>query len=134
MSASEKGRHAELLAMAALMANGWTVSEPTLPEAFDLSIKRNGDKQTFYVQVKTASLRDEERYNGEWVITKGAKSNGTPYSKDEVDYFIAIFQGEVYMFPNLVQREYWVRPWELSESWTKLNIGIHAETTKSEAV
>lgn len=30
------GRHSELIAMLALMANGWIVAEPMAPEPFDL--------------------------------------------------------------------------------------------------
>lgn len=120
LSSNEKGRHAELLAQTALLANGWTVLEPIAPEPFDLAIRRIDEDKTYYIQVKTASYRDEPKYNGAWVISKGAKNNGERYTRSEVDYFIAIWEGSVYMFPNTLQREYWIRPWEIADKWTKL--------------
>lgn len=120
----EKGRHSELLAQTALLANGYTVLEPIAPEPFDLAIKRIGDKETFYVQVKSAFTRDEERYGGKYVVVKGAKNNGAVYTKVEVDYFIAIYDGEVYMFPNRERSEYWIRPEHISDKWTKLETGL----------
>lgn len=121
LTSTERGRHAELLAQTALLANGYTVLEPISPEPFDLAIKRVGTNRTFYVQVKTAFLRDEERYGGQYIVVKGAKSNGDVYTKDEVDYFVAIWQGECYMFPNREISEYWVRPDQIETKWTKLS-------------
>src|SRR5690625_378240 len=121
LTPTERGRHAELLAQTALLANGYTVLEPISPEPFDLAIKRVGTNRTFYVQVKTAFLRDEERYGGQYIVVKGAKSNGDVYTKDEVDYFVAIWQGECYMFPNREISEYWVRPDQIETKWTKLS-------------
>lgn len=120
----EKGRHAELIAQMALLANGWTVLEPIAPEPFDLAIKRIGDKKTYYVQVKTAFLRDEERYCGEWLIVRGTKNNGEKYTKEEADYFVAIWQGKAYMFPNEEKTENWVRPEHIGDKWTELNLDI----------
>lgn len=121
LTSTERGRHAELLAQTALLANGYTVLEPISPEPFDLAIKRVGTNRTFYVQVKTAFLRDEERYGGQYIVVKGAKSNGDVYTKDEVDYFVAIWQGECYMFPNREISEYWIRPDQIETKWTKLS-------------
>lgn len=124
MTSIEKGRHAELIAHTALLANGWTVLEPSAPEPFDLAIKRLGDKTTYYIQVKTAFIRNEERYGGEYLIVRGAKNNGDKYTKEEVDYFVAIWQGKAYMFPNREIKEYWIRPNQLAEKWTELNLDI----------
>lgn len=124
MNNNEKGRHSELLAQTALLANGWTVLEPIAPEPFDLAIKRVDDPQTYYVQVKTAFSRDEKRYGGEYLVVRGAKNNGDKYTKDEVDYFIAVWQGRVFMFPNSEQSEYWIRPSQLGEKWAELETGI----------
>ena len=117
----ERGRHAELLAQTALLANGYTVMEPISPEPFDLAIKRIGSKRTQYVQVKTAFLRNEERRGGEYIVVKGVKSNGDVYTKKEVDYFVAIWRGDVFMFPNREISEYWVRAQDIAEKWTKLS-------------
>ena len=124
LSSNEKGTHAELLTQTALLANGWAVSIPIGDQAYDLSFRKPDSKRTYYGQVKTAQLRDEKRYNGEWVIVKGAKNSGELYSKEEVDFFLAIYNGEVFMFPNLEQSEYWVRPDKVDEKWTKLERAI----------
>lgn len=128
LSSTEKGRHAELLAQTALLANGFTVLEPIAPEPFDLAVKRHGDKRTYYVQVKTANLRDKdsdiERYNGEWLVVKGAKNNGKVYTKEEVDFFVAVWDGNCYLFPNREVSEYWVRPSQIDEKWERLECGI----------
>ncbi len=128
LSSNEKGTHAELLAAIALHANGWAVSTPFGDQAYDLSFRRVDSKRTYYGQVKTAQLRDSDedkrKYNGEWIVVKGAKNNGERYSQEEVDYFLAVWDGKVYMFPNEMQREYWCRPWLLGEKWTELKIGI----------
>lgn len=120
LSSTEKGRHAELLAQTALLAAGYVVMEPIAPEPFDMAIRRKDTKETSYVQVKTAFMRDDKRYGGEWVIVKGAKNSGKVYAKDEVDYFVAVWQGDVYMFPNRELSEYWERPWNVDDKWTKL--------------
>lgn len=120
----EKGRHAELIAQMALLANGWTVLEPIAPEPFDLAIKRIGDKKTYYVQVKTAFLRDEPRYGGEYLIVRGTKNNGEKYTREEADYFVAIWQGKAYMFPNEEKSENWVRPEHIGDKWTELSCEI----------
>lgn len=123
-SSNEKGRHAELIAQTALLANGYTVMEPIAPEAFDLAIKRPDGGDTSYVQVKTAMLRDEPRYGGKYLVIRGAKNNGARYTRDEVDYFVAIWQGRAYMFPNSEQSEYWVKPDEIGEKWTELSVNL----------
>lgn len=124
LSAIEKGRHAELLAQTALLANGWTVSEPIAPEPFDLTIKRAGSKRAYYVQVKTANVRSEERYGTDYVVVRGAKNNGDVYTRKEVDYFVTVLNGDVYMFDNREISEYWSKLTEVSEKWTKLETGL----------
>lgn len=123
-TSNEKGRHAELLAQTALIANGYTVLEPVTTEAYDLAVRRKSDGKTLYVQVKTASVRNEERYGGEYVVVKGAKNNGKVYTRDEADYFIAIYGGDVYMFPNREISEYWVKSCEVTDKWTLLPIAL----------
>src|SRR5690625_1953364 len=112
--------HAELLAQTALLANGWAVSTPIGDQAYDLSFRRTDSKRTYYGQVKTSFTRNEERYGGKYVVVRGAKNNGDVYSKAEVDYFLAIYDGEVYLFPNAEKSEYWIRPEHINEKWTKL--------------
>lgn len=124
LTSNEKGRHAELLAATALLANGYTVMESLVPESFDYAIKRAGSKETKYVQVKTAFLRNEKRYGGEYLVVRGAKNNGDIYTRDEVDYFIAIWEGKAYMFPNREVSEYWIKPDDLAIKWTELKTEI----------
>lgn len=117
-----KGRHAELLAIAALMANGWTVLEPAVPDVFDLGITRPGWTRFKRVQVKTARLRQKDGVS--WVVVSGARNNGKVYTPDEVDYFIGIYDGVAYMFKNRGISEYWAKPAEIDERWTKLDVSI----------
>jgi hypothetical protein len=125
-----KGRHSELLAQTALLANGWTVMESTTPEVFDIGITRPGMGREFYrVQIKSARPRDDR--NGE-VVVYARKRNGESYTLDEADYFIGILENDVYMFPNRELSEYWCPAHALSEKWTKLEIGI--DTLKKEAI
>lgn len=124
LTSSEKGRHAELLAQTALLANGWSVLEPIAPEAYDLAIRRVDDKDTNYVQVKTAFLRDEKRYGGQYIVVRGAKNNGKVYTKEEVDYFAAVWDGRVYLFPNREKSEYWIKPKDMATKWTELSTDI----------
>lgn len=120
ITSNEKGRHAELIAQTALLANGWQVSEPITPVAYDLTFRKPNSKRTYYAQVKTAFERNEPRYGGKYVIVRGHRSNGDVYTRNEVDYFIAVYNGEVYMFPNREVSEYWIRPEDISLKWTHL--------------
>jgi len=120
LTSNVKGRHAELLAQTALLANGYSVLEPISPQPYDLAIRHPETGETSYVQIKTAFLRDEPRYGGEYVVVRGAKNNGQTYTKKEVDYFAAVWDDEVYLFPNREKSEYWIRPKDLASKWTLL--------------
>lgn len=124
LSSTERGKHAELLAATALLANGYSVMEPISPQPYDLAIRHPQTGETSYVQIKTAFSRDEERYGGEYIVVRGAKNSGKVYMREEVDYFVAVWQGDVYLFPNREIKEYWIRPDKLSEKWMKLDCGI----------
>lgn len=108
LNSNDRGKHSELLAQTALLNNGYKVMEPINPQPYDLAI-RDEHGSTYYVQVKTAYSRDEKRYNGEWIIVRGAKNNGKIYSKKHVDYFITVWENKVYMFENRELKEYWFR-------------------------
>lgn len=124
LTATEKGRHTELLAQTALLANGWTVLEPIAAEPFDLAITKIGSRKTHYVQVKTSFRRKEKRYAGEYVVVRGSKGNGDVYKKDEVDYFVTVVDNDVYIFPNQEKSEYWVKKEHVDVKWTKLRTEI----------
>lgn len=112
LNTNDRGVHSELLAKIALVANGYKVLEPTAPyEPYDLAFRLGSE--TLYVQVKTAYMRDEEKYNGEWIIVRGLKNNGSVYTLDEVDYFILVWDNKCYMFPNRELQEYWFREKDL---------------------
>jgi PD-(D/E)XK endonuclease len=118
-----KGRYAELLAQTALLANGWSVAEPIAPEPFDLVAQRPGTSEWLKIQVKTARVRDDR--NGEIVVC-AKKSGGKVYKQNEVDAFIAVLDGNVYLFPNKGLSEYWISPTKISEKWIRLSTDITA--------
>lgn len=129
MTTANKGRHAELIAITALLANGYRVMEPTTPDVYDLGVSRNEWKNYYRrVQVKTARLRVKD--GAEWVVVTGTRNNGQVYSTDEIDDFIGVLDGVPYMFECRGISEYWVKPTELDEKWTRLNASI----PKTEAV
>ena len=119
---STKGRHAELIAITALLANGWCVMEPTVAEAFDLGIIRPGSRELRKVQIKTVRTRNKGGLD--YVIVTGTKSNGQVYTLEEADYFIGVLDGVAYMFPNRLVSEYWIKPAEINEKWTRLDASI----------
>lgn len=120
-----KGRHSELLAQTALLANGWSVTEPIAPEPYDLVAKAPGSAEWQTIQIKSARARDDR--NGE-IVCYAKKNNGEVYGRQDCDLFIAVYNGDVYMFPNRNLSEYWVGADKIAEKWTKLEIGI--ETLK----
>lgn len=124
-----KGRHAELIAMTALLANGYIVMETTAPDVFDLGITRKGSREFRRVQVKMARLRHKD--GADWVVVNGTKNSGDYYGTDEVDYFIGVLDGVAYMFKNRGLSEYWAKPTELDAKWTRLDASI---TNLSEAI
>lgn len=123
-TSNDKGKHSELLAQVALISAGYTVLEPINPQPYDLVAKRQDEKTPYYIQVKTCYLRDEPRYGGKNLVIKGAKNSGKVYTKDEVDMFIAVWEGECYMIPNREVTEYWVKKDAIDDRWTKLNVNI----------
>lgn len=125
LTSTEKGRHAELIAQTALLANGFTVMEPIAPEAFDLAVIDPIDGRTLYGQVKTASVRNEPRYgDGDYLVVKGKNSSGRVYAKSDVDFFIAVHDGKAYMFDNREKGEYWCKADQVSNRWTLLNADL----------
>jgi|SRR5690625_1621324 len=120
LTAISRGKHSELLAATALLANGYSVMEPIAPEPYDLVIRDPNTGETQYVQVKSAFSRNEKRYGGKYIVVRGAKSNGKVYTREEVDLFAAVWDGEVYLFPNREKSEYWIKPENLDERWRKV--------------
>ena len=124
LSSSIKGRHAELLAQTAFLANGYEVSEPVSPLPYDMIVRNPNTGEVSTVQVKTAFKRDEERYGGAWLVVRGARNNGKTYQNEEVDIFAAIWEGDVYLFSNRECSEYWVKPSKIDDKWTKISANL----------
>lgn len=111
------GRCSELLAITALLRNGWIVAEPTTPEPYDLVARdpQTGGWKT--VQVKTVLSRTDRNS----FVVKAKKGNGTAYRSDEIDLFAAVLDGSrVFLFENRGLSEYWVSPDTLREKWVEL--------------
>lgn len=106
--------------------------EPTTPDVYDLGVTRN-EWGNYYrrTQVKTARIRVKDGV--EWVVVNGTRNNGQHYTTDEIDDFIGVVDGVAYMFECRNISEYWVKPAELSEKWTRLDASI-ANISKVEAV
>ena len=120
LSTSTIGRHSELLAMAALLADGWSVSEPTVPEAHDL-LAMKGDK-SLRIQVKTIKLREKDGVP--YYVIRGLKNSGATYTLSDCDAFIGVVGEHVYLTANREITDYWVKVDEVSEKWRYLPLKI----------
>lgn len=131
MTTAAVGRHSELLAITALLANGYTVLEPAVPEPFDLAITRRGESKIIRIQVKTLQYLEKDGHP--WYKLKAKKNSGVVYAIEDCDVFIGVAGMEAYMFENNgKQGEYWCKPDELSEKWTRLTTRLeHAQTNDS---
>ncbi|MED3649987.1 hypothetical protein [Heyndrickxia sporothermodurans] len=134
------GKYSELIARAALLANGWgAVSKSETEESFDISARDplNGDWKTF--QVKTIRKRDDR--NGELVIY-ARNGRGDAYEQSDADYIIGVLgeNGEiprVWMFENRGLTEYWASEARASKRWVELSIFLDRsvfDKTEAEAV
>ena len=120
LSTSSIGRHSELLAMAALIANGYSVSEPTVPEAYDLLAYKDG--LTVRAQVKT--IKQRTRDGIDYYVIRGLKNSGQVYSLADCDVFIGVIGGVVYIVPNSELTEYWCKAIEAKNKWEELTLVI----------
>lgn len=117
-SSSSIGRHSELIAQTALLANGFTVLEPIVPEPFDLAVTRKGDATIKRIQIKTIIKRNKS--GNEWYVIRGKKNSGDVYSLEDCDAFIGVWNNRVYMTPNREISEYWSSVDEVESKWTRL--------------
>lgn len=116
------GGVSETIAQALFLKNGFSVATTVVPEPYDLIVygkDLNGVSQPFTVQVKTIfTRRDRDNY----LVVKGAGSDGKPYSKKDVDYILGVHQetSTGYLIENNEQTEYWTKNLETAgERWTK---------------
>jgi len=127
------GRHSELLAQTALLANGWTVLEPIVQEPFDIAVMRRGDKTAKLIQVKSIIKRNKS--GRDWFVIRGKKNNGDVYTLDDCDYFIGVYDNCVYMTKTRNISEYWAAVDEVETKWTRLYTTIDSldhKATKTE--
>lgn len=133
MTTATVGRHSELLAITALLANGYTVLEPAVPEPFDLAITKRGEKAIIRAQCKTALYREKDGIA--YYVVKGKKNSGITYDMDDCDIFLGVIGNDVYMFDNTEITEYWVRADAIESKWTRLTTRLeYTQTNESEAV
>lgn len=120
------GGAAESIAKAIFLMNGFSVAEMVVPEPYDLIVggkDDNGDAVRFTVQVKTLKVRNDRE--GQLVV-RGASQDGTPYSKQEVDYLFGVdLKNNVgYLIRNNEQSEYWSKDVDTARvRWTELRLG-----------
>lgn len=120
------GGAAESVAKAIFLMNGFSVAEMVVPEPYDLIVggrDDNGDAIRFTVQVKTLKVRNDRE--GQLVV-RGASQDGTPYSKQEVDYLFGVdLKNNVgYLIRNNEQSEYWSKDVDTARvRWTELRLG-----------
>ncbi|WP_427110891.1 group I intron-associated PD-(D/E)XK endonuclease [Lysinibacillus xylanilyticus] len=120
LSTSTIGRHSELLAMAALLADGWSVSEPTVPEAHDLIAVKG--EESLRIQVKT--IKQREKDGVPYYVIRGLKNNREVYSLSDCDAFIGVVGEHVYLAENKQLTEYWAKVSEVNEKWRYLPLKI----------
>ena len=105
------GRHSELLAQTALLAHGYTVLEPIVPEPYDLAVTKRGDNRIVRVQIKTLVKRNKDGVD--YYVLKAKKNN-------DCDVFIGVTNNVVFLVENRCISEYWTRVDEVAEKWTEL--------------
>lgn len=110
------GRHSELVAQSAFTSLGISVWEPVVPDAHDLMFEIDGKRYT--AQVKTITKRN--RHGVDYYVIKGRKNDGRPYSREDCDVFVGVYQGEVFLTPNRTISEYWVKVEDADKVWTRV--------------
>lgn len=123
LASAEVGRHSELLAMSALIAAGYVVMEPTLPEPFDIGImERGGNHDLKRVQVKT--IIERERNGVAYYVIRGLKNSGKVYDRSDCDYMLGIAGDKAYLTECMGLTEYWCKKSEASEKWKELRMTL----------
>lgn len=130
------GMYSQVMAKAALLANGYIVAESETEEAFDIVAKEPLTEKWLQIQVKTIRKRADR--NNELVVY-ATKGNGNRYSKSEADYIIGVLgeEGEVprvFMFENRGITEYWATEARAEKRWVELPIWLNRGIYENEAV
>lgn len=114
------GAISELTAAKAMMTSlGWEVSKPLVPEVYDFLCRDPVSGKAARVQVKTLRIR-KDRDNA--LVVYARKSNGEPYTRDEVDYIIGVdLEGNrAFMFDCEGLCEYWSTEQTAAKRWIEL--------------
>jgi len=135
------GKYSELIARAALIANGWgAVSTSETEEPFDVSAKDPLTNEWKTFQVKTIRKRSDKK---DELVVVARNGRGKPYDQSDADYFIGVLgeDGElprVWMFENRGLQEYWASEARASQRWVELTIcldrSVFETNTNVEAV
>lgn len=125
LSSSSVGRHSELLAMAALIADGWCVHEATTPEAHDLLASKTVEGITQYQRIQVKTIVARERDGHKYYVIRGLKNSRQPYTAADCDAFIGVIDGRVFLTENRGISEYWVLAEEASEKWRELPVRLN---------
>ncbi|MFD1270663.1 hypothetical protein ACFQ3Y_24950 [Paenibacillus motobuensis] len=125
------GKYSELIARAALLANGWTVHTSETDESYDILATDPVNGEHVKIQVKTVRRRsDRERNDGTAdLVVYARKGNGTAYDRADADYVVGVWaeNGEVprvFMFENRMLSEYWCSEARAAERWIELPIAL----------
>lgn len=112
------GAHSELRAQAALLANGYEIAKPIVPEVYDLVARCPYSGRWLTFQVKTARIREDR---GGAIVVDAKRANGRVYSRLEADYIIGVVGEDVYLIENRELGEYWVTPENINRRWRRLD-------------
>lgn len=120
------GTYSELIAQAALLANGWRIHESKTAEAYDILATDPLTGDHVKIQVKTVKQREDR---GGDLVVYARKGNGTAYDRADADYLIGVWvdNGEVprvFMFENRLLTEYWASEARASKRWVELPIAL----------
>ncbi|MNW50631.1 hypothetical protein D3C74_280870 [compost metagenome] len=120
------GKYSELIARAALLANGWTVHTAVTDEPYDILATDPFNGEHVKIQVKTIRQREDRRGD---LVVYAKKGNGTAYDKSDADYVVGVWaeNGEiprVFMFENRGIGEYWASEARAAERWVELSIAL----------
>lgn len=124
LASAEVGRHSELLAMSALIAAGYIVMEPSLPEAFDIGIIERNDPTHTNKRVQVKTIIERERNGVAYFVIRGLKNSGKPYTTADCDYMLGIAGDKAYLTPCRGICEYWCKKSEASEKWQELSMTL----------
>jgi len=128
------GKYSELIARAALLANGWRVHTSDTEEPYDILATDPVSGDHVRIQVKTIRQRHDR---GGDLVVYAKKGNGTAYDRADADYIVGVWaeNGEiprVYMFENRLLTEYWASEATAAKRWVELPLALD-RTVFSEA-